>query len=313
MESQLKVFSGRSNRPLADKICKHLDLPCGAAEIRNFADGEIRVNINENVRGTDVFVIQSTQPPADNLLELLLMIDALRRASAERVTAVIPYYGYGRQDRKDEPRVPLSAKLIANLISRAGADRVLTLELHADQIQAFFDIPVDHLYSLPVFIEYFPASRTKNMVVVAPDTGRANRARGFASRIGSDIPIAIVDKRRPKPNMSEVATLVGEVSGHDALILDDMIDTAGTLVGAAKALAENGTKSITALATHGVLSGPAIERLAASDIDEVIITDTIDLPLEKRLEKIKVLSVSSLLAEAVFRIHRGESVSSLFV
>ncbi len=313
MEPQLKVFSGRANRPLAEKICRHLDMDLGAAKVRNFADGEIRINIDENVRGADVFVVQSTQPPAENLLELLLMIDALRRASAERVTAVLPYYGYARQDRKDEPRVPLSAKLIANLLVRSGTDRILTLELHADQIQAFFDIPVDHLYSTPVFIEEIPQEKIHNLVVVAPDTGRANRARGFARRLGTGVPIAIIDKRRPQPNQADVMNVVGEVAGRDVLIFDDMIDTGGTLVGAARALADRDARNITALATHGVLSGPAVGRIADSELSEVVITDTIDLPPDRKHKKIKVLSVSPLLAEAILRIHRGESVSSLFV
>jgi ribose-phosphate pyrophosphokinase len=297
MEPKLKVFSGRANAPLARAICDHLELELGAAEVRNFADGEIRVNINENVRGNDVFVVQPTQPPA----------------SAERVTAVIPYYGYARQDRKDQPRVPLSAKLVANLLVRAGADRILTMELHAEQIQGFFDIPVDHLYSTPVLVEYYPEAKTQNLVVVAPDTGRANRARGFASRLGANIPIAIIDKRRPTPNQAVVANVVGEVAGLDVLIYDDMIDTGGTLVSAAKALSDMGAKSVTALATHAVLSDPAVERLAGSVISEVIVTDTIELPPAKRIDKIRTLSISPLLAEAISRIHYGRSVSSLFI
>jgi ribose-phosphate pyrophosphokinase len=313
MEPKLKVFSGRANAPLARAICDHLELRLGAAEVRNFADGEIRVNINENVRGNDVFVVQPTQPPAENLLELLLMLDAFKRASAERVTAVIPYYGYARQDRKDQPRVPLSAKLVANLLVRAGADRILTMELHAEQIQGFFDIPVDHLYSTPVLVEHYPEAKTQNLVVVAPDTGRANRARGFASRLGANIPIAIIDKRRPTPNQAVVANVVGEVAGLDVLIYDDMIDTGGTLVSAAKALSDMGAKSVTALATHAVLSDPAVERLAGSVISEVIVTDTIELPPAKRIDKIRTLSISPLLAEAISRIHYGRSVSSLFI
>jgi len=313
MERQLKVFSGRANLPLAQRICAHLDLALGAAEVRNFYDGEIRINISESVRGSDAFVIQPTPPPADNLLELLLFIDALKRASADRVTAVIPYYGYARQDRKDEPRVPLSSKLIANLLVRSGADRVLTVELHAEQIQGFFDIPVDHLYSTPILIDYFTRTDSKNLVVVAPDAGRANRARGFARRLGDNVPIAIIDKRRPRPNEAKVANLVGEVAGYDALIYDDMIDTAGTLVSAAAALKEHGAKSVRAVATHGVLSGPAMERLTGSVLELVVITDTLDLGKKKENKKLEVLSVSPLLAEAILRIHRGESVSSLFV
>ncbi len=313
MTGQLKVLSGRSNLPLARRIASHLDVALGEAELRNFADGEIRVNIRESVRGADVFVIQPTNPPADNLFELLLMIDALRRASADRITAVIPYYGYARQDRKDRPRVPVSAKLVANLIERAGADRVLTMELHAEQIQAFFDIPVDHLYATPVLVDYFRSTSLDNIVVVAPDTGRANRARGFAQRLGEDIPIAIIDKRRPEPNRSEVHNIVGEVAGCRALIFDDMIDTGGTLVGAARALLAAGARSVIAAATHGVLSGPARERLNGPEFELVIVTDTIEQPPPGQNDKIKVLSVSALLAEAIFRIHRGESVSSLFI
>lgn len=313
MEPQLKVFSGRSNRPLAERICRQLDIPLGAAEVRQFADGEIRVNICESVRGSDAFIIQSTHPPAENLLELLLMIDALKRASAERVTAVIPYFGYARQDRKDEPRVPLSAKLIANLIVRAGADRILTVELHAEQIQGFFDIPVDHLYTVPIFIDYFGRADRKNLVIVAPDAGRANRARGFARRLGTDVPIAIIDKRRADPNQASVMNVVGEVKGLDALIYDDMIDTGGTLVGAADALAQQGAKSVRAAATHGVLSGPALGRIERSVISRMVLTDTIDLKPEQKSEKMEILSVAPLLAEAILRIHRGDSVSSLFV
>lgn len=313
MQSQLKIFSGRSNRPLAEKICRQLETSLGAAEVRNFADGEIRVNIGESVRGSDVFVIQSTHSPAENILELLLMIDALRRASAERITAVIPYYGYARQDRKDEPRVPLSAKLIANLLVRAGADRILTIELHADQIQGFFDIPVDHLYTVPIFLDYLSRYDKGNLVIVAPDAGRANRARGFARRLGTEVPIAIIDKRRAGPNQTTVMNVVGEVEGKDALIYDDMIDTGGTLVGAAEALEKEGAKSIRALATHGVLSNAALARIANSCISRVILTDTIALKPEQKSEKIEVLSVAPLLAEAILRIHRGDSVSSLFI
>ncbi|MBN2537905.1 ribose-phosphate pyrophosphokinase [candidate division WOR-3 bacterium] len=313
MHPQLKVFTGRASPKLAAKICAHLDVTPGAAEVRNFADGEIRINVNENVRGHDVFVVQSTLPPADNLFELLLFIDALRRASAARVTAVVPYFGYARQDRKDQPRVPLSAKLVANLLTRAGADRILTMELHAEQIQGFFDIPVDHLYSTPVFIEHLAARDLSDTVIVAPDTGRANRARGFAFRLADHIPIAIIDKRRTGPNQAEVANVVGEVSGRHALIYDDMIDTGGTLVAAARALLKQGAKSVSALATHAVLSGPALDRLAGSEMTGITVTDTIELPPERQHEKIKVLSVSPLLAEAILRIHRDESVSSLFL
>lgn len=312
MNRKLKIFSGRANRPLAEKIASHLELPMGNAEISNFADGEIRISINENVRGEDVFVIQPTPPPADNLLELLLMIDALKRASADRITAVIPYFGYARQDRKDRPRVPLSAKLIANLLTRAGVDRILTVDLHAEQIQAFFDIPVDHLYATPVLVTYH-RQFVQNLVVVAPDTGRANRARGFAQRLGKDIPIAIIDKRRTSPNKAEALRVVGEVAGMDALIFDDMIDTGGTLIQATEALMEAGVHTVRATATHGIFSQDALLNLAASPIREIVVTDTIHQTPAKSHEKIKVLTVSALLAEAIFRIHREESVSSLFI
>ncbi len=312
MKMALKIFSGRANRPLAEKIGAHLDIPLGKAEISNFADGEIRVSINENVRGEDVFVIQPTPPPAENILELLLMIDALRRASAWRITAVIPYYGYARQDRKDKPRVPLSAKLIANLLTRAGIDRVLTMDLHAEQIQGYFDIPVDHLYSTRVLVNYFWAN-TDNMVVVAPDTGRANRARGFAQRLGDSVPLAVIDKRRNAPNQAEAMRVVGDVAGKDALIFDDMIDTGGTLLAASAALLNAGAKTVRATATHGIFSRDAIDLLANSPLIEVVVTDTIEQKPEKRHQKIKILSVSSLLAEAILRIHREESVSSLFI
>lgn len=312
MKMALKLFSGRANRPLAEKIGAHLDIPLGKAEISNFADGEIRISINENVRGEDVFVIQPTPPPAENILELLLMIDALRRASAWRITAVIPYYGYARQDRKDKPRVPLSAKLIANLLTRAGIDRVLTMDLHAEQIQGYFDIPVDHLYSTRVLVNYFCAN-TDNMVVVAPDTGRANRARGFAQRLGDSVPLAVIDKRRNAPNQAEAMRVVGDVAGKDALIFDDMIDTGGTLLAASAALLNAGAKTVRATATHGIFSRDAIDLLANSQLIEVVVTDTIEQKPEKRHQKIKTLSVSSLLAEAILRIHREESVSSLFI
>lgn len=312
MADDLKLFSCRANRPLAEKISRYLEVPLGAAEITNFADGEIRISINENVRGRDVFIIQPTPPPADNILELLLMIDALKRSSARRITAVIPYYGYARQDRKDQPRVPLSAKLIANLLIRAGIDRLLTMDLHADQIQGYFDIPVDHLFSTPVLVKHF-ASRTENLVVVAPDTGRANRARGFAQRLGNKIPIAIIDKRRTAPNQIEALRVVGDVAGMNTLIFDDMIDTGGTLLLATTALLEAGAKSVSATATHGIFSRNAVQLIGESPLSEVVITDTINQPPERHQPKIQVLSVSALLAEAILRIHREESVSSLFI
>lgn len=310
---KLKVFSGRANLMLAEKICEHLNMPLGEMKIRDFADGEIKVNIEENVRGVDVFVVQPTHPRAENLLELLLIIDAMKRSSAERITAVIPYYGYARQDRKDQPRVPISAKLIANLIVTSGVCRVLTIDLHAEQIQGFFDIPVDHLYATPVLIEYFSKANLDNLIVVAPDTGRANRARGFAKRLGDNIPIAVIDKRRPEYNKAEVISVIGDVYNKDILIFDDIIDTGNTLIAAANALKERGAQRIIACATHAVCSGTCMGKIDASVISEVIITDTIQLSKEKQSKKITVLSVSELLGQAISRIHKGESVSSLFV
>ncbi|MEO0093394.1 MAG: ribose-phosphate pyrophosphokinase [candidate division WOR-3 bacterium] len=313
MLEQLKVFSGRANLPLAEKIANYLGIKLSDAKIRNFADGEIRIKIEENVRGVDVFVIQPTHPPAENILELLLMIDALKRASADRITAVIPYYGYARQDRKDEPRVPISAKLIADLIVTAGAQRVLTMELHAEQIQGYFNVPVDHLYSTPILIDYWKQDKNSlRQLVVTSDVGRANRARGFAKRLG-DIPIAIVDKRRPEPNQAEVVNIIGEVAGKVALIFDDIIDTGGTVLKAAEALLARQAVKVLVCATHPVFSQDCVEKLAHSPIDKVIVTDTIDLPKTKRNDKIEVLSVAPLLAEAIARIHKGQSVSSLFV
>ncbi len=313
MQGELKIFHGRANVPLALNICEHLGVEPGAAEVRTFADGEIRVNIMESVRGSDAFVIQSTQPPADNLLELLLMIDALRRASADRITAVIPYFGYSRQDRKDKPRVPVSAKLVANLIERAGANRVLTMELHAEQIQGFFDIPVDHLYSTPVLVDFFLKRGVEGCTVVAPDTGRANRARGFAQRLMEKMPLAVIDKRRPEPNKAVVMNVVGEVEGLDAIVFDDLVDTGKTLILAARALLKHGARSVMAVATHGVFSGDAVQKLQKSPLDEMIITDTLPLPRRKQVRKIRVLPVASLFADTILRTHRSESVSSLFM
>ncbi|MEO0076544.1 MAG: ribose-phosphate pyrophosphokinase [candidate division WOR-3 bacterium] len=311
--NELKVFSGRANLPLAQQICKKLNIVLGKADIQNFADGEIRVKIDENVRGADVYIIQPTHPPAENIMELLLMIDAMKRASADRITAVIPYYGYARQDRKDEPRVPISAKLIADLIVTAGASRVLTIDLHAEQIQGFFNIPVDHLYAAPVLIEYFRKKDLSNLIVVAPDTGRANRARGFAKRLGDNIPMAVIDKRRPSPNEAVVVSVVGDVENKDVLIFDDIIDTGSTLIIAAEALKKHKAKKIMACATHAVFSKNAIEKIEKSEITDVTVTDTILLPENKQSKKITVLSISALLAEAICRIHNGESVSSLFI
>ncbi len=310
MIDEIKVFSGSSNPSLGEKICKYLDIPPGKIILKKFSDGEIFVKIDENIRGRDVFIVQSTQPPGDNVIELLLMIDAAKRASARRITAVIPYFGYARQDKKDEPRVPISSKLIANLITTAGADRILTLDLHTDQIQGFFDIPVDHLYSAPVLVEHFKNIDTSNYVIVAPDVGGAKRARGLAKRLNG-LPIAIVDKRRPAPNVAFVMHLVGDIKDKCALIVDDIVDTAGTLTGAANLLREKGAKSIEAWCTHPVLSGPAKERIENSPIEKLYVTDTI--PLRWNSPKIEVLSVANLLGEAIRRIHEEHSVSSLFI
>ncbi len=309
---QLKIFAGTSVRGLAQEIAEHLNIPLGDALIKRFSDGEIRVKLNENVRGRDVFFIQSTFPPSDYLFELLIMIDAAKRASAGRITAVIPYYGYARQDKKDEPRVPISAKLIANLISVAGANRILTIDLHAEQIQGFFDIPVDHLYASPVIIDYLLKKNldTNNVVIVSPDPGRVKRARALAKRL-SNVPIAIIDKRRPEPNKSEVINVIGDVGGKVAIINDDIVDTGGTLVGAAESILKEGAREVYSTITHPVLSGNAIERISSSLIKEMIVTNTIPLGDEKT-EKFTVLSVGPLLAEAIKRIHNNESVSSLF-
>ncbi len=312
--NHLKIFSGNANPELAEKICAYLAIPLGRANVRTFSDGEIFVEIQENVRGADVFVIQPTCPPVnDHLMELLIMIDALRRASARRITAVIPYYGYARQDRKVIPRTPITAKLVANLITVAGARRVLTIDLHAGQIQGFFDIPVDHLYAAPVLITYLKEEfRDKEIVMVSPDAGGVERARAYAKRLNAGL--AIIDKRRLRPNESEVMHVVGDVKGKVAIILDDMIDTAGTICKAADALYERGAKEVHGMATHPVLSGPAIERLKKSPMKSVVVTDTIPLREEaKKLKKIKVLSVAELLGEAIRRIHNDDSVSSLFV
>jgi len=309
----MKLFAGNANPVLAREISAYLGVPLGAAEVGRFSDGEIMVRISENTRGRDVFVIQSTCPPVnDNLMELLIMVDALRRASADRITVVLPYYGYSRQDRKAEPRVPITAKLVANLITAAGADRALCTDLHAGQLQGYFDIPVDNLMASPVLLEYFRRKNLDRPVVVSPDAGGVERARNFAKRL--DASLAIIDKRRLAPNVAEIMNIIGDVEGQPAIILDDMIDTAGTLAQAARALKEHGAKTIYACATHGVLSGPAIERINESEIEAVIVTDTIPLGEKaERTTKVKVLSVAELLAEAIRRIHEDESVSSLFV
>jgi len=312
--NHMKLISGTANPELAQKISEYLATPLVQTKITRFSDGEIFVEIKENVRGADVFIVQPTCPPVnENLVELLIMIDAARRASARRITAVIPYYGYARQDRKTAPRTPITAKLVANVIVVAGARRVLTMDLHAGQIQGFFDIPVDHLYAMPVFLEYLKDKfRGEEIVIVSPDAGGVERAREYAKRLNATM--AIVDKRRPRPNESEVMNIIGDVKDKIAVIIDDMIDTAGTICKAASAIMDRGAKEVYAVATHPVLSGPAVERLAQSPIKEVVVSDTIPLREEaQRLDKIKVLSVSKLLGEAIRRIHTDDSISSLFI
>ena len=309
----MKIFSGTANPGLTKDICKALHQPLGDCTISHFSDGELRVKINENIRGADVFIVQPTFSPGDNLMELLIMPGAARRASAKRITAVIPYFGYSRQERKDQPRVPITAKLVANLIAIAGANRVLTLDLHAEPIQGFFDIPVDHLYASPVLIRHFIKHKLKDLVVVSPDTGGVPRARAFAKRLGNDTPLAIIDKRRPGPNRVEILNVVGDVAGKNCLIVDDIMDTARTISEVAIILKKNGARDIYACATHGVLSGSAIDALERSPIKELVLSDTIPLTPEKMISKIKVLSIATLLAEAIRRIHQEKSVSSLFV
>jgi ribose-phosphate pyrophosphokinase len=312
MSYELKLFSGNANRPLAEEIGQHLSLGLGDAEVSRFSDGEVYVQINENVRGTDVFVIQPTCPPVnDNLMELLVMIDAFKRASARRITAVLPYYGYGRQDRKAQPRVPISAKLVADLITAAGASRVLAVDLHAGQIQGFFNIPVDHLFAAPVIIDHLAKKELEDLVLVSPDAGGVERARAIAKRLRAGL--AIIDKRRDGPNVAVFMYLIGEVKDKDVVVIDDMIDTAGTLIQAVEAVKREGARRVLACGVHPVLSGPAISRIGSSELEELIITNSVPLPPEKRLPKIHVLSVAPLLAEAIRRIHDEESVSTLFV
>ncbi|MBN2378758.1 ribose-phosphate pyrophosphokinase [candidate division WOR-3 bacterium] len=308
----MKVFCGNSVPQLAEKICKRLGISLGKATVDRFSDGEIRVKIEENIRGADVFIIQSTQSPAENLMELFLMLDAAKRASAARITAVIPYYGYARQDKKDEPRVPITAKLVADLLTQAGASRVLTLDLHAEQIQGFFDIPVDHLYATPLFAKFFGRRNLSAYIVVAPDAGSAKRSRGYAKRMG-DLPMAIVDKRREMKDRPEALNLVGDVDGKVCLLLDDLISTGTTLIEAAGLLLKNGAKEVRVVATHGVFAADAVKKLAASPIQELVITDS--LPVKDGLPagKFHVLSIAELLSEAIRRINNGESVSSLFI
>lgn len=306
-QTEFKIFSGSSNLPLAQKIAEVLNKPLGSIELKRFSDGEIWVKYGENIRGSDVFIIQPTNPPAENLLELLIMVDAAKRASAKRITAVIPYFGYSRQDRKDQPRVSISAKLVANLITVAGADRVITMDLHAAQIQGFFDIPFDHLYGSSVFGTIFNTFRS-NLVVVSPDVGGIKMARSYAKRLHADL--VVIDKRRPKQNLAEVVHIIGEVNGRDVLIVDDLIDTAGTFVGAIEALKKKGANDIYGAVTHPLLSGPAIERINNSEIKQLYVSDTI--ALRGISEKIKVISAADIFAEAVVRTFNNESISSLF-
>ncbi|HLG94393.1 MAG TPA: ribose-phosphate pyrophosphokinase [candidate division Zixibacteria bacterium] len=310
MANRLKLLTGTANRPLAEKIAQFLGLPLTACEVSRFSDGEIFVQINENVRGADVFIIQPTNPPAENLMELLILIEASRRASAETITAVLPYYGYSRQDRKDQPRVAITAKLMANLITVAGADRVITMDLHASQIQGFFDIPSDHLYASSIFNRYFLDLKLPDPVVISPDVGAIRIARAFAKKL--DAGLAIIDKRRPQANQAEILNIIGDVEGKTVIIRDDMVDTAGTIVQAAEVLSQKGARAVYACATHPVLSGPALERIAKSKIKKFVVADTIDLSEKKLPSNLQVLSSAPLFGESILRISRGESVSSLF-
>ncbi|MDF2548341.1 MAG: ribose-phosphate diphosphokinase [Anaerosolibacter sp.] len=307
----IKVFAGNASQDLALRICQEMDVKLGEAEVGSFSDGEIAVNIKETVRGADVFVVQSTYVPVNrHLMELLIMIDALKRASAGRITAVVPYYGYARQDRKAKARDPITAKLVADIITAAGADRVLTMDLHAAQIQGYFNIPVDHLLGVPILAEYFKKMGLEDLVVVSPDLGSVTRARNFANLL--DAPLAIIDKRRPQANVSEVMNIIGEIEGKNVILVDDMVDTAGTLTQGAKALKDFGANEVYACCTHPVLSGPALERIEGSVIKELVVLDTIPLPEEKKLKNITSLSVAPVFAEAIRRIYENLSVSKLF-
>lgn len=309
---EMRIFSGNANQPLAQEICDHLNIPLGAINLTKFSDGELYCQILENVRGKDVFVIQPTCSPVNkNLMELLIMIDAFKRSSAARITAVVPYYGYARQDRKDKPRVPISSKLVADLLTAAGTHRILSMDLHAGQIQGFFDIPVDHLYAVPVLIEYLKKLDIPNLTVVSPDAGGVERARAFAKRLDADL--AVMDKRRTAPNEAEILNVIGQVSGRNIIICDDMIDTAGTLVNTVLALKKKKAERIFACATHGILSGPAIDRLRNAPLEKIIVTNTVPLDASKILPNMVVLSVAGLLGNAIQSIHEETSVSNLFV
>ncbi|MFQ6046523.1 MAG: ribose-phosphate diphosphokinase [Gemmatimonadales bacterium] len=308
--SRMLLMAGTANRPLAEEIAQCLNQPLCSVTLRRFADGEIFVKIDENVRGQDVFIVQPTNPPAENVLELLILIDAAKRASAARVTAAVPYFGYARQDRKDQPRVAISAKLMANLITTAGADRVLGLDFHQHQLQGFFDIPVDHLYAAPVLVQHYREKQLHKPVVVAPDVGGAKMARGFAKRL--DASLAIIDKRRPSANVAEVVNVVGEVKDRDCLIVDDMIDTGGTMAEGVTALKGLGAREVYCCASHPLLSGPAVERLTAAPVTEVAVTNTILVPEGRRFDRLKILSIAPLFAQAIRSTHSDQSVSSLF-
>ena len=305
----LKVFTCNANPKLSEEISSYLGIELGKSHVQNFSDGETNITIDESVRGCDVFIVQSTCAPVnDNLMELLIMIDAMRRASARRITAVIPYYGYARQDRKSRGREPITAKLVANLIVKAGADRVLTMDLHAQQIQGFFDIPVDHLMGVPILADYYKGLNIEDLVVVSPDMGGVTRARSLATRLG--VPLAIIDKRRPMPNVSEIMNIIGDINGKNVIMIDDIIDTAGTITNGAAALIERGAKSVYVSCTHPILSGPAYERLQNAPIKEIVTTNTI--PTTKPMDKLTVLSVAPLMGEAILRIHNDASVSEMF-
>ncbi len=310
--SNYKIFAANSHPELAEEISSIIGKPLGDAKVSKFSDGEISVGLGESVRGSDCFIIQPTCDPVnDNLMELLIMIDAMKRASAGRISAVMPYYGYARQDRKAKPRDPITAKLVADMLVAAGADRVVTMDLHAAQIQGYFTIPVDHLVGLPILGRYFAAMNLEDLVIVSPDHGSVPRARNMAEPL--ECPIAIVDKRRPEPNKSEIMNIIGDIEGKNCILVDDMIDTAGTITNAANALKDLGAKSVRACATHAVLSGPAIERIEKSAIEELVLLNTMPIPPEKMLDKMKVLSVAPIFAEAIYRIHTNGSVSKLFV
>lgn len=308
--SQLLLLSGSANRALSEEIAEHLSQPLCRVTLRRFADGEIFVKIDENVRGRDVYIVQPTNPPAENMLELLLLIDAAKRASAARVTAVIPYFGYARQDRKDQPRVAISAKLMANMVSTAGADRVLGMDFHQHQLQGFFDLPVDHLYAAPVFTSHYRQKKLHDLVVVAPDVGGAKMARGFAKRLNGTL--AIIDKRRTSANVAEVVNVVGDVEGRDCLIPDDMIDTGGTMTQAVHALKRLGARDIYCCATHALLSDPAVQRLQDSPLKELAVSNSIVVPPERQFDRLKILSIAPLLSKAIGYTHSDQSVSSLF-